>query len=130
MFLHNGGLNGFLCDYSVRVLGNCGYLSVDGQPPGHVSPRLQLKLIATRLQHSAHSPKKKKKTDILELGPDHHLLVVSEQAESPSEMAKSGHSCPLGGTGAGLRAYAWLLPVGCYRHWEQQRLQSRQALVG
>ena len=69
-------------------------------------------------------------TESLKLGPDHHLLVVSEQATSPLETAKSGRSCPLGGTSAGLRAYAWLLPVGCYRHWEQQRLQSRQALVG
>ena len=71
-----------------------------------------------------------KETELLKLGPDHHLLVVSEQATSPSETAKSGRSCPLGGTGAGLRAYAWLLPVGRYRRWEWQRLQSRQALVG
>ena len=69
-------------------------------------------------------------TEILELGPDHHLLVVSERATSPSETAKSGRSCPLGGTSAGLRAYAWLSPVGRYRRWERQRLQSRQALVG
>ena len=60
VFLHNSSLNGFLCNNGVRALVSLGYLSVVGQPPGFVSLRLRLRLIATGLQHSKHSPRKKK----------------------------------------------------------------------
>ena len=67
VLIHNGSLNSFLCSYGMRVLENCGYLSAVGQLPSFVSPRPWLKLIATGLQHSTHSPPppKKKKTEIL-----------------------------------------------------------------
>ena len=61
VFIHNSGLNSFLCDHGVRALESHGYSSVVGQLLSFVSLRLQLKLVATRLQHSMHSPKKKKK---------------------------------------------------------------------
>ena len=61
VFLHNSGLNSFLCDYGVRALKSHGYSSVAGRPPSFVSLRSQLKLAATGSQHSMHSPKKKKK---------------------------------------------------------------------
>ena len=64
VFLHNSGLNSFLCDYGVRALESHGYSSVVGQPPGHVSPRPRPKLVATRSQHSMHSPKKKKSENL------------------------------------------------------------------
>ena len=59
VFIHNGSLNSFLHDYGVRALESHSYLSVVGRLPGHVLPKLWLQLIATRSQHSAHSPKKK-----------------------------------------------------------------------
>ena len=65
---HNGSLNSFLCDNGVRALVSHGYLSVVGQPPGLVSPKPQLKLVATGSQHSMHSLKKKKKTRNLREG--------------------------------------------------------------
>ena len=58
VFLHNSSLNSFLCDYSVRALASHGYLSEVGQLPSLVLPRLQLRLVATGLQHSMHSLKK------------------------------------------------------------------------
>ena len=61
VFLHNSGLNSFLCDYGVRALVSHGYSSVVGWPPGFVSLRLRPRLVATGSQHSMHSPKKKKK---------------------------------------------------------------------
>ena len=63
VFLHNSGLNSFPCDYGVRALESLGYLSEVGQPPGLVSLRFRLKLVATGSQHSKHSLKKKKKKD-------------------------------------------------------------------
>ena len=63
VFLHNSGLNSFLCDQGVRALESHGYSSVVGRPPGFVSPRFRPKLVATGSQHSMHSPKKKKKKD-------------------------------------------------------------------
>ena len=61
VFIHNSSINSFLCDHSMRALVSHGYLSVVGWLPGFVSLRSQLMLIATRLQHSMHSPEKKKK---------------------------------------------------------------------
>ena len=77
VFLHNGSLNSFLCNYSVRALESCGYLSVVGQLPGHVLLRSWLTLVATRLQHSTHSPKKKKKDTNLERPGQHEVPVTS-----------------------------------------------------
>ena len=65
VFIHNSGLNSFLCNYGTRALESHGYSSVVRWPPGHVLLRFWLKLIATRLQHSMCSPKKKK-TEILD----------------------------------------------------------------
>ena len=59
VFIHNGSLNSFLHDQGARALESHGYSSVVGQPPSHVLLRPWLKLVATRLQHSMHSPKKK-----------------------------------------------------------------------
>ena len=42
VFLHNSGLNSFLCDYGVRALGSHGYSSVVGWLPGFVSLKLRL----------------------------------------------------------------------------------------
>ena len=61
VLIHNGGLNSFLCDTGVRALESHGYLSRVGQPPSFVLPRPWPKLVATGLQHSVHSLKKKKK---------------------------------------------------------------------
>ena len=44
----------------MRALESHGYSLAVGWLPGHVSLRLPLKLVATRLQHSMHSLKKKK----------------------------------------------------------------------
>ena len=61
VFIHNSGLNSFLCDYGVRALESHSYSSADGRPPGFVSLRLRPRLVATGSQHSMHSLKKKKK---------------------------------------------------------------------
>ena len=84
VLIHNGSLNSFLCDYGVRALESHGYSSAVGQPPGHVSPRPQPKLVATRSQHSMHSlkkKKKKKKTEILENVIQQMFEVMQKVAE-------------------------------------------------